>query len=399
MKNKSIKNKIFASALALTLTIGAFQLPSYVANAAEPNTPQLKIKKVLNLPKDGVSTPDETFTFLFTGHSLNNDEKKKNELPPIQDTKAIFDNTMTTDADPTILGKQIVKLTDDVLKGVQFTKAGQYTYSVTEKKGDKTDMTYSQASYLVSLFVGANDKGQFEVKSIQIKQEKDDKGTVKGDAKKTPYTPGTNDDKGQGNNFVFNNNYDPKAGNDKPNGKTITEDDKKGFVLRKEISGNDVNVNEKFKFNITATKPEGSHSDATTFKYKVVTNGTAGLEQTGTYGTPFDVELKHEDRVVFSNVLLGTTVKAEETVDGGYTKDIKTGSKINGQEVGTVDKLKAGLAIGDHTDGNFVNFVNTQQTATGILMNHLPFIALVFAAGAGILFFVKNKKEDENAQA
>lgn len=396
---KSIKNKVFASALALTLTIGAFQLPSYVANAEETPAPQLKLKKVLNLPKDGVSTPDVTFTFKFEKHSLNADETKKTELPEITNKTTAFTADMTTDMDTATPGKQIVKLTDDVLNGIQFTKAGQYTYIVTETTGSKAGMTYSKASYLVSIFVKTNATGSFVVDSIQIKKEKDDKGDSTGaTAKKTPYVPGTEDDKGEGNNFVFNNSYDPKTGNDNPTGTEITTEDKKGFALKKEIAGKDINANEKFTFSITATKPEGSHSDVNTFKYKVVTNGTAGEEKTGNYGTAFNVVLKHGDRVVFSDVLLGTTVKAEETVDGGYTKSIKDGSKINGQAV-TVENLKQGLTIGDHTEGNAVNFVNTQQTPTGILMNNLPFIALVLAAGVGIFFFVKNKKEDENTQA
>ncbi|MBK1468514.1 DUF7601 domain-containing protein [Parvimonas parva] len=397
MKNKSIKNKVFASALALTLTIGAFQLPSYVANADETPAPQLKLKKVLNLPKDGVSTPDVTFNFQFEEHSFNKDTTKKDKLPKIQGKPAVFNKTMVKDMDKATEGKQIVKLTDDVLKDIQFKEAGQYTYSVTETKGNTTDITYSKATYLVSLLVGANDKGNFVVKSIEIKKEKDDKGVDVTNPQKTPYKPGTGDN-GEGNEFVFNNHYDPKAGNKNPDGKEIKEDDKKGFVLRKEVAGEKANFSENFKFKITAKKPEGSHSDAKTFKYKVVTNGVAGQEEIGTYGTAFDVVLKHADKVVFSDVLLGTTVTAEETVDGGYTKDIKDGSKINGQKV-TVENLTQGLAIGDDADGNFVNFVNTQQTATGFLMNNLPFIALVLVAGAGILFFVKNKKEDENTQA
>lgn len=395
MKNKSIKNKVFASALALTLTIGAFQLPSYVANADEKKAPELKIKKVLNLPKDGVTTPNETFTFEFEKHSFDTNETKKTELPTINSTTAKIDNTMQNDMDTVTDGKQIIKLTEDVLNGVTFNKAGQYTYRVKEKVGAKEGMTYSKATYLVSLFVGANEKGKFEVKSIQIKQENGDDGKAKTEGK-TPYTPGKGDN-GEGNKFVFNNNYDPKDGNDKPTGKEILEADKKGFALRKEIAGTDVNTNEKFTFRITANKPVGSHSNATTFKYKIVDGGTAGEEKIGKYGEAFDVVLKHEDKVVFSDVLLGTTVKAEETVGGGYTPSIREG-KINGQDV-TVETLKTGLVIGDNTSGNFVNFVNTQQIATGFLMNNLPFIALVLVAGAGILFFVKNKKEDENTQA
>lgn len=398
MKNKSMKNKIFASALALTLTVGAFQLPSYVANADEKKAPELKIKKVLNLPKDGVSTPDETFTFEFTKHSFNRkeDEESKKKLPSIQGKSVVFTKDITADSDTTKEGKQIVKLTDDVLNGVNFPEAGQYTYSVTEKKGDKADMTYSKATYLVSLFVGADDKGVFVVKSIQIKQEKNDDGQEKQDGK-IEYKPGTGDE-GKGNNFEFNNNYDPKNGNNNPSGPDITAEDKKGFVLRKTIAGTDVNTNEKFTFSITAEKPKGSHSNENTFKYKVVSSdGNAGNEKEGKYGTAFNVDLKHGERVVFSGVLLGSTVKAEETVSGGYTPSI-TESKINGQVV-TLENLKTGLPIGDDSEGNAVNFVNTQQTATGILMNNLPFIALVLAAGVGIFFFVKNKKEDENAQA
>lgn len=397
MKNKSIKNKIFASALALTLTIGAFQLPSYVANAAETATPQLKIKKVLNLPENGVSTPNETFTFEFEKHSFNNKDAEKSTLPEITDKKTAFTEAMKDDMDTAVTGKQIIKLTDDVLKDVTFTKVGQYTYRVKEKKGNTNYMAYSGASYLISIFTKTGEDGKVKVDSIQIKKEKDDKGTDAADGK-TPYTPGKNDGKGEGNNFVFNNNYDPKAGNDKPTGKEITTDDKKGFVLKKEVAGTTPNAHEKFKFSITAIKPVGTHSEGNTFKYTVVSNGNAGNQETGTYGTAFNVELKHGDRVVFGDVLLGSTVKADETDDKGYTKSIGTGSKINGQKV-ELDKLKQGLAIGDHTDGNFVNFVNTQQTPTGILMNHLPFIALVLAAVAGILFFVKNKKEDENTQA
>lgn len=399
MKNKSIKNKFFASALALTLIIGAFQLPSYVSNTAEKKAPELKIKKVLNLPKDGVSTPNETFKFEFEKHSFNRkeDEENKNKLPSIQEKSVTFDANMKNDADNAKEGKQIVKLTDDVLNGADFKEPGQYTYRVKEKKGTTTGMAYSDASYLISVFTKTDEKGNVKVDTVQIKQEKDDKGVAKTEGK-TEYKPGTGND-AKDNNFVFNNNYAPKAGNDNPTGTEIGENDKKGFVLRKEVAGTNGNVNEKFKFNITATKPEGTHSTTDKFSYKVVSGTTVGNAQEATYGTAFEVVLKHGDRVVFSDVLLGSNVKAEEIVDFGYQKSIGANSKINGV-VPTVDDLKTkGYAIGDKAEGNAVNFINTQQTATGILMNNLPFIALVLAAGVGIFFFVKNKKEDENTQA
>ncbi len=391
MKIKSLKNKFFAGLLALTLCTSTFTTIAH-ANPGEAKPVNLQIKKVLNMPETGVTTPNYEYKFVFTKHSLNRDEGKKNELPDINTVNINgFAATMTTDADSAKAGRQVTKNSSNILDGVTFTKSGQYTYTVSEIAGDKSGMTYSKASYTVSIFV--EKKGEnFIPTSVQIAKTMDDKGTPETSPTKQEYTPDGGTSK---NNFVFNNNYDPKTGNDNPTGKEITDADKKGFVLKKEIAGATPNLDEAFKFNVTATKPKGSNSDATTFKYKIVgQDGTAGAVETGTYGTAFDVTLKHGERVVFSDVLLGTTVKAEETVDGGYTKSIKSGSKINGTVV-TVDNLKTGLAIGDNADGNSVVFVNTQQTATGIILNNLPFIAIVLVAGLGIFFFVKNRREEE----
>lgn len=391
MKTKSLKNKFFAGLLALTLCTGTFTTIAH-ANPGEAKPVNLQIKKVLNMPETGVTTPNYEYKFVFTKHSLNRDEGKKNELPDINTVNINgFAATMTTDADSAKAGRQVTENSSNILDGVTFTKSGQYTYTVSEIAGDKSGMTYSKASYTVSIFV-ENKGGIYIPTSVQIAKTKDDKGTVVPSPAKQEYTPDGGTSK---NNFVFNNNYDPKTGNDNPSGKEITDADKKGFVLKKEIAGATPNLDEAFKFNVTATKPKGSNSDATTFKYKIVgQDGTAGEEKTGKYDEAFDVTLKHGERVVFSDVLLGTTVKAEETVDGGYTKSIKSGSKINGTVV-TVDNLKNGLAIGDNADGNSVVFVNTQQTATGIILNNLPFIAIVLVAGLGIFFFVKNRREEE----
>lgn len=391
MKTKSLKNKFFAGLLALTLCTSTFTTIAH-ALPEDPKPVDLQIKKVLNMPETGVTTPTDGYQFVFTKHSLNRDEGKKNELPDINLVNINgFTADMTTDADDTKEGRQVTKNSSNILASVTFDKSGQYTYTVTENTGSKEGMTYSKASYIVSIFV--EKKGdKYIPTSVQIAKTKDDKGAVVTSPTKQEYTP---DEGGTSkNNFVFNNNYDPKTGNDTPTGKEITDDDKKGFVLKKEIAGTNPNLDEEFKFSITAVKPKGSNSDATKFKYKIVyQDGGMRTKGEADYGFKFDVTLKHGERVVFSDVLLGTTVKAEETVDGGYTKDIKEG-KINGTVV-TVDNLKDGLAIGDNADGNFVVFQNTQQTATGIILNNLPFIVLALVAGLGIFFFVKNRREEE----
>lgn len=392
---KSLKSKIAASALALSLAGGVFVTNPTTAEAAGK---PLYIKKVLNLPKDGVTTPVETFTFKFTAHSKNRDETKASDLPAVSDVTIAYSATDNNDNnDKTEDGKQLIKESTDALANVKWTESGQFTYTVTEfvDENSETDyMTYSKASYLVSVFVGKTDDGkEYEVKDIQIMKLKDDAGTAIEKTKKEGYQPGTGDDK-EGNNFAFENNYDKEAGNKKPGGGSeITDDDKKGFVLRKTV---DDKSNDDFKFKLTVEKPVGSNSsEEAKFTYKIVNKeGKAGEEKTGTYGTSVeDIVLKHNERLVFTKVLLGSKVTVEETDSGRYE-----GSVLSSSFNGTAGTDKSGV-IGDQEGGNFVEYINKTQTPTGLLVDNLPFIALVAVAGAGIAFFIKGKKEDEEALA
>lgn len=380
---KSFKNKFVACALAFTLVGGAFAINPNVAEAANKS---LQIKKVLNLPKDGVTTPNETFTFTFTKVGKNGGTETDG-MPEIPAVTAGY--TSADDKEGTAAGKQLIKQTADALAGVKFEAAGQYTYTVKETKGDTNDMAYSQAEYLVSLFVkkvGEN----YEVTEIQIKQTKNDKGET-GTGEKTEYKPGTGDDFA-GNNFKFENNYDKKGGNTTTDegGDDITAADKKGFALKKIITDDTPDANAEFTFKLTVTKPEGSKSNDETFKYFIAGNeGIVGTVQEGTYGTAFDVQLKHNQRIVFSEVLLGSKVEFDETNPGAYTGSVQS-STFNG----TAGTEKSGI-IGDQAGGNFAVYQNKTQTATGLLVDNLPFIALVAVAGAGIAFFVKNREEEE----
>lgn len=394
---KSLKSKIAASALALSLAGGVFVTNPTTAEAAGK---PLNIKKVLNLPAEGVTTPSETFTFKFTAHSKNGDENKATELPKVSDVTIAYTADDKGDNNTEKPGKQLIKESADALASVNWTESGQFTYTVTEfvDENSKTDyMTYSQASYLVSVFVGKTDDGTgYEVKDIQIKKIKDDAGKDITDPKKEEYTPGDDSDTTKDNNkFAFENNYDKEDGNENPGGGSdITNDDKKGFALRKTVEDES---NDDFKFKLTVEKPVGSNSsEKAKFTYKIVNKGgKAGKEKTGTYGTAVeDIILKHNERLVFTKVLLGSKVTVEETDSGRYEGSVSS-SMFNGTDA---NKENSGI-IGDQAGGNFVEYENKTQTATGLLVDNLPFIALVAVAGAGIAFFIKGKKEDEEALA
>lgn len=185
---KTLKKKIVAGALAFTLVGGAvIANPQKAEAAGKP----LNIKKILNIPAEGVKTPYDIFGFKFTPVSFNGD---KNVTSDEKDTTgAIYvprigasveykpkDNT---DNDPITPGKQVIRETEDALKNVSWKNAGQYVYKVTEYSpyqnyDDMKDMTYSKAEYTVSIFVKELEDGTFEVYDIQIKKDKKDDGTV-----------------------------------------------------------------------------------------------------------------------------------------------------------------------------------------------------------------------------
>lgn len=378
-----------------------------IVQPAVAKAKELKIKKVLNLPTSGVKTPTETFTFNFTAQSFNGKDTEKNTCPAITSQTVTYAESDKDDQDTATTGKQVIKLTPDALNGVNFPKVGQYTYTVAETAGVTEDMTYSKAQYTVSIFTETkNDK--IVVKTIQIKQDKTDEGTTPtGKQKKKEYTPGTGDT-GEENNFVFNNNYDKKGGNDNPKKQGDPEDkDKEGFTLKKIVAGENVNNDEKFEFTLTVTKPEGTHSKDEEFSYKIASaNADTSTETKEKYGTAFKVSLKHGERIVFADVLLGSKVKVTESDAKGYLPSLEADSKLNGQvitlyatpadENGKI--IFTDTVIGEDGD-NFVTVKNSQQTAVGFILNNLPFIVLVAFAGFGILFFVKNKKEkDEEEQ-
>lgn len=373
---------------------------------------ELKIKKVLNLPTSGVKTPTETFTFKFTAKSFNGKTTDlTTTVPTIANKTVSYTDADSTDQDTGNVGKQVIKLTDDALKYVEFKGVGQYVYEIEEvtPNAKTTDMTYSKAVYTVSIFTQTDSKGKIVVSDIQIAQSKKDDGTTVQDPKKNEYTPGTDDDHGKGNGLVFNNNYDKKGGNDTPEQKeTPGENDKKGFTLKKIVDGKNANNEEKFEFTLKVTRPEGTHADNNAkFSYKIASKDSVSeATQVVEYGKDFKVELKHGERIVFSDVLLGSKVKATESDTKGYLPSLEADSKLNGTAItldatvasGNSKIIFADTVIGEDGD-NFVTVKNSQQTAVGFILNNLPFIVLVAFAGFGILFFVKNKKDkDEEEQ-
>lgn len=401
---KTIFKKIFSYVLLLAFIItpftsGKMTFAEEARGATENQVATLKITKKLKMPKEGVRVPTKDFTFTFEKHSLDNETSKKGELPKISDQKVSFKRE-EDDKSKTQQGnnQEVTKEIADALKDVTFNKGGQFTYTLKLKyeTADAEFVTIDKSEWLVSIFVTKTTYG-FKPTSIQTKQIKDNAGHDKRDTTKGD------------NNITFTSSYDPKAGpegNPDP-GTDIGANDKKGFALKKEMASDATDANEEFTFSLTVTKPVGSSSEDANFDYYVVDKdgnvkdkGTNQGKKNQAYATPFEVKLHHNERIVFKNVLLGSNVKASETVAGAYTPSIKEGSSINGvtNDKLTIETLTSGLVIGDADTGNFVTFVNNKQTATGFLLDNLPIVVLFSVAGLGVVFFLVSKKR-RNAQA
>lgn len=402
MKMNQLKKKMIPLAMAMALVATGFAgnlavQKTAFAEGAGGTGKTLIIKKVLTMPSEGVTTPDETFNFKFEAQSFNgNTNNPTQTCPAISNATAAYTTSGTqNDADGSKAGKQVVVATDDALKNVTWSKAGQYVYKVTEVEPNpgKAGMTYSKAEYTVSIFVSGT-TGNFKVHSIQIKQSKKDDRTVNDSAAKTEYNP-TNPT-GSDNNFAFENKYFPTGGNDNPGAGDPSDADKKGLVVSKKVAdGAGASNTQTFKFSMNIAKPEGLVDDSANFTYVVVSGGgkTVGQVQTGTYGSPVEIDLAHGDKVVLKSVHMGAKATVTETDSAGYTAKYKVTS--NGTAGSETEGTAASALLGDANGGNSIEFTNTQQTPAGVIIDNLPFIILVAIAGMGILFFVRNKRRAE----
>lgn len=396
MKMNQLKKKMIPLAMAMALVATGFagNLAVQKTAYAEETPKTLIIKKVLTMPSEGVATPAETFEFKFEAQSFNGKtDSVDTTCPNIANATATYATTDIQDADGAKEGKQVIKSTNDILNGITWTKAGQYVYTVTEKQASTDGMEYSKASYTLSIIV-ASEGGSLKVKYVGIKKDKEDNGNINRSATKTEYTP--DDPSGSGNNFVFENKYFPKKGNDTPDTGEVTQEDKNGLAISKKVAGENTSNTQPFKFTMKIDKPEGL-ADGQTYTYIVTTKGGTKLpatETTAQYGQDQEITLTHGDKVVLKSVHMGAKASVTEIDAAGYTPSVIV--NCNGTSVPKTETNKAeNIILGDKTSGNSIEFTNTQQTPTGVIIDNLPFIILVAIAGMGIFFFVRNKRRAE----
>lgn len=400
---KRFTSVTLATALIGTMGVAAFAEDVVNNSGAAADSYLMKYLEV----GEGITIPDETFTFTFTQTKYNGETTYADtyKAPITAVTMKTTDSgwTKTNDADDEASIYQ-KKSMADILANTTFPAAGVYTYTVAETKGSTDGFTYDEHKYVLNVYV-KNDG----TKTVEVKKSTD--GTTEGekvDVKKTDPTKdteetGTSDGNVTVQGFTFDNQY--KKTNKK------TDDNTEGYLnISKTVKGAYGDQTYGFEFAITLTAPRLAAADAKA-KYSIYdAAGNKTGTGTMTYGTAQEFALKHGETLRFYEIEAGTKYSVtEKLATSSVTKaDQYTASAVanvggNGVTVGTVEEhedLTVGTYVIDDDTATLddVAYTNTfdddSVSPTGILINNAPYIILALVAAGGMTFYVVKKRKE-----
>lgn len=369
---------------------------------------------------------DATFTFNFVQDTTTKVDAKGNAIDiqtdaaTIKDVTAVVKSSMTGSPDPNnALNKIIQVQTSDFIAGATFPHAGVYAFDVTEaQKGFTTNgnpgssIVYSQASYKLYVYVANKSDGSGTyVYAVGDLFAKDDAGLVKGQTgadekvgSKVDPTPNPTPDTENGvpsdtnSKMIFKNSYveskTPDPENPNPEDPTTY-----GLKIDKTVAGTQGDQTKDFNYTLNVTKPTLTAATASSFTVVKIDAAGKKTPETVDYSADYTFTLKHNEKLILSDVYVGSTYTLTETGTPNYTASVAVTSNGNstltkaapkvGDGIDTLldaTKLPAGTTNTHQVIGANANeaaFTNTYKdvTPTGILMNNLPFITLIVVAG------------------
>lgn len=380
---------------------------------SETNPAKASITKMLDMP-EGTTTPAANFTFSFTKKNYMGETTQSalSQMPDISPVTVLFSST---DAGSTDSQTGIKSVPKEVEVTPTFTSTGIYTYDITENENTytiadpaKETMIYSQAKYEISYYVKEkNDHSGFYVETIVTKILVNDDGTD-GSGEKINPNPGGPTGSGSYSGLVFRNAYTKNTGGVDP-----TIPGNQVLAISKVVAGDFADQTKYFSYDISITKPAVLTDEVTYKAYVIdstgvvtgdanVASGDTGSIQTDdngkkyikvTTGATKVINLKHNQILVFNDLEVGATYVANLQGAVGYTPKARitsNGSVITpdltapeGQNLSTGSWL-----IGESKNGaDFTSMFKT-ITPTGVVINNLPFIMILFIAAGAFTAFV-----------
>lgn len=276
-----------------------------------------------------------------------------------------------------------------------YTEAGKYEYIVTENEtatpavtnGEHEKMIMSKAEYTMDVYVEDTNSG-CQIANIIVNKTKDDKGgnaTGKVDISNT-----------EKNGFKFTNTYVQEAGTgDKPSNPGEDYGTYGSLKVSKKINenGGTASATDSFSFKATFNFPTGT--DANTLGGVKANGSDITLIAGGTY----DFTLTNGGNEKFTGLPVGTTMTVTESATPNYKGSANV--TINGVNEKPIEATKYNEAttVSDKKLGqkkNAVDVTNTYNNVplTGIIMNNLPYIAMIVIGAAALVVYVQNKRKN-----
>lgn len=277
-----------------------------------------------------------------------------------------------------------------------YTEAGKYEYTVTENQtatpavtnGEHEKMIMSKAEYKMDVYVENTSTG-CQIANIIVNKAKDDKGETE-----TGKVNISNTDK---NGFKFTNTYVQEAGTgDKPSNPDEDYTKYGSLNVSKKIelneNGGTASTTGEFSFKATFNFPAGT--DASTLDGVKANDAPITLIK----GT-FDFTLQNGGNEKFTGLPVGTTMTVTESATPNYKGSANV--TINGANESTVaaTKYNDAITVSNKKLGqkkNAVDVTNTYNNVplTGIIMNNLPYIAMIVIGAAALVVYVQNKRKN-----
>lgn len=444
MKNKKIVKKFFAGVMALSLCLGACLGTSGVAVAAPEDNVRVSLTKELKVAS-GIQTPEATFTFKFEQSTKGqytgaNDQKNNVET----DDASINDvNLKFAKGENNASGKIVKESTNIFANGrYSFPHAGVYKFIVSEIKGnEKVDngngegtMTYDANRYIMFVSVKNDGKGGLTVDNA-IVQPEDPENPGEPTGGKKDATPGKDENgneipekpstekgddtnlAGTGNDFRFVNIYTKTTGEDPVTPPVDPGDDvpkASALNVTKTVVGDYADLSQTFNFSIQLTYPTGTPDTTDTNITAYLADKDGKLKENGIItltagGTKNSFTLSNGESLVIPKLPAGTTYVVTEAGTANYTGSvIVTSNGTEGDQktgVKSTDLVADSAIIGEkanssETTNNLAAVTNTyddqSSTPTGIIVNNLPYVALLLVAVVGCVVIIAGRKRRAN---
>ncbi|MCH3968787.1 MAG: hypothetical protein PHR15_05955 [Atopobiaceae bacterium] len=421
-RKRGLKGLMAVTLAAVTaLTIGTMAPATAKAGTTGNTSTEVAISKDYKLPSNLTSGSafGATFTYQFTSTSVNGVAPDTNNTMP--DISAVTITPTTTPAFSTTAngiteyGKNAADFLPVVgTEATNFTHAGEYVYTVSEKNGGTTStdgVVYSDAQYQIHVYVINDDTVEgtpkLKISDVSVYKTATDDGTAQSGtdvANKVDPVPGSSTTLG---GMVFNNTYKKDT----------------NLTISKAVAGAEGDKTHDFTYTgLTLTVPTGVTAPTTVYLKKsdgtYLTGAVSGQKITFADFTLSDGESVTftDNKTTVKDVLpVGTTYTFTESATSGYTPVGVVSTDVNGTAstqtttvgaVGTTLPIDATAAsangkntLGITAANNSVAVTNTYKTVspTGIIIQNLPFIIMGIVAVGGIALLALSRRRKNNA--